>query len=127
MEAHEEAMVKSLVAVAWADGRVDDNETEVIDALISAFGLEGDDAASVREYAKTERSIEDVPLTELSRSDRHVLLQHAVVLTWVDGEQTDKEVAVLDTLTQRLNLEDEEASAIRAAANDRAKRLLELL
>ena len=33
MEDYQEAMVKSLVAVAWADGRVADEEKEVIEAL----------------------------------------------------------------------------------------------
>lgn len=42
MEDHQEAMVKSLVAVAWADGRMDDEEAEVIEALLSAFEIKGD-------------------------------------------------------------------------------------
>ena len=32
MQDYQEAMVKSLIAVAWADGKVEDEETEVIDA-----------------------------------------------------------------------------------------------
>ena len=39
MQDYQEAMVKSLVAIAWADGRVDAGESEVIEALISAFEL----------------------------------------------------------------------------------------
>ena len=42
MQPHEEAMVKSLVAVAWADGRLDGEETQVIDALLEAFGIGGE-------------------------------------------------------------------------------------
>jgi len=127
MEDHQEAMVKSLVAVAWADGRVDDSETEVIEALISAFELEGADADSIREYAKESRSIEDVPLTELSAPDRRMLLQHAVILTYVDGEQSEKEREVLGGLVRQLRIPDEEAQEILAGAETRAKRLLSLL
>lgn len=127
MQDYQEAMVKSLVAVAWADGRMDDSETEVIEALISAFELAGEDADAIREYAKESRSIEDVPLTDLASHDRRMLLQHAVILTYVDGEQTDDERAVLDTLVSKLNLPEDEAKDLLQAAESRAKRLLDLL
>ena len=127
MEDYQEAMVKSLVAVAWADGRIHDSETEVIEALISAFDLAGTDADAIREYAKQERSIADVPLTELSAQDRRMLLQHAVILTYVDGEQSDKEREVLHALVAELRIPEDEATALLAGAEARAKRLLSLL
>ena len=127
MEDHQEAMVKSLVAVAWADGRMDDNEGEVIEALISAFAIQGEDATRIRDYAKTPRTIDDVPLTELSDHDRRMLLQHAVILTYIDGEQSDAEVKVLDALVKKLHLPEAEAKELLAAAEQRAKRLLDLL
>lgn len=127
MEEHQEAMVKSLIAVAWADGRVDGEETEVIEALLSSFEIAGDDAEGLRTYAKEPRSIDDVPLTDLSANDRRMLLQHAVILTYVDGEQSEKEVEVLDALATKLKLPEDEAKALLASAEQRAKRLLELL
>lgn len=127
MEDYQEAMVKSLVAVAWADGRVDDEESEVIEALISAFELEGEDADKIREYAKEKREIDDVPLTELSAHDRRMLLQHAVILTYIDGKQTEDEVKVLDALVKKLHLPEDEAKDLLEAAEQRAKRLLDLL
>jgi uncharacterized tellurite resistance protein B-like protein len=127
MEDHQEAMVKSLVAVAWADGRMDDEETEVIEALLSAFEIKGADADSVREYAKTPRGLDDVPLTDLSAHDRRLLLQHAVIVTYIDGRQTEDEIKVLDDLVERLNIPAEEAKALLEAAGQRARRLLDLL
>lgn len=126
MQPHEEAILKSLVAVAWADGRVEGDESEVIDALLEAFGVDGEPADQLREYAKEERSIDDIPLTELSATDRRMLLQHAVIVTWVDGEQHDREIEVLDKLVARLKLPEDEAKNLREAANERAKRMLEL-
>lgn len=127
MQDYQEAMVKSLVAIAWADGRVDAGESEVIEALISAFELAGEDAQSVREYAKQPRTLDDVPLTDLAAHDRRMLLQHAVILTYVDGEQSDAERRILDELTTKLHLEGEEAVALRATAEDRAKKLFSVL
>lgn len=127
MQDYQEAMVKSLVAVAWADGRVEGEESEVIEALISSFELEGADAEMIREYARSPRSIDDVPITDLSADDRRVLLQHAVILTYIDGKQSDEEKAVLQKLVEKLRIPSEEATQILDAAESRAKRLLELL
>ncbi|MEM9865423.1 MAG: TerB family tellurite resistance protein [Myxococcota bacterium] len=127
MQDYQEAMVKSLVAVAWADGRVDDNEKEVIEALIASFELEGEDADMIREYAKEKRVIDDVPLTDLSATDRRMLIQHAVILSYVDGEQSDEEKAVLDELIAKLEVPPEDAKRVVEGATDRAKRLLERL
>lgn len=127
MQDYQEAMVKSLVAVAWADGKVEDEETEVIDALISAFELEGEDAEAIREFAKTPRTLDEIPLTELSLHDRRMLLQHAVIVTFIDGEQSAEEVALLDDLQHRLHLDDSEAKELREMATSRAQRLLQLM
>ncbi len=68
-----------------------------------------------------------MPLTDLSANDRRMLLQHAVILTYVDGEQSDKEREVLDALVGKLKVPAEEAKELLTAAEARAKRLLELL
>lgn len=127
MEDYQEAMLKSLVAVAWADGRVEAEEHEVIEALISAFEVSSEDAEQIREFAKAPKSIDDVPLSDLSASDRRVLLQHAVILTYIDGDQSDKEKEVLSSLVSKLRVPAEEATQILADADARAKRLLSLL
>ncbi len=127
MHEHQEAMIKSLVAVAWADGRMEGEETEVIEALLSAFEIDGEDAEAIREYAKEPKSLDDVPLTDLSASDRRLLLQHAVILTFIDGNQSESEQKVLEDLVQRLHLPETEAKVLLEASEARAKRLLDLL
>jgi tellurite resistance protein len=127
MQEHQEAMVKSLVAVAWADGRMGGEETEVIEALLSAFEIEGADADSIRDYAKQPRTLDDVALTDLSASDRRLLLQHAVILTYIDGQQSETERKVIAELVERLHLPAAEAKVLLEASENRAKRLLDLL
>ncbi len=127
MEDYQEAMVKSLVAVAWADGRVEAEETEVIEALLSAFEISAEDSDKLREYAKTPRSLADIPITDLSAADRRVLLQHAVILTYIDGTQSAEETKLLGELVEKLRVPADEAKEILAAADERAKRLLAFL
>lgn len=126
MDAHVEAMVKSLVAVAWADGRMDTEERDVLDALVSAFQLSAADAKIVRTYAATARTMDDVPLSQLNDSDRRQVLQQAVIITYVDGEQSEKERTIIDTLIQKLAIPADEAAEISKSAAKRAQRLLAL-
>jgi tellurite resistance protein len=127
MEDYQEAMVKSLVAVAWADGRLEGEESEVIEALISAFDIGEEDAQTVRTFAQTPKTLDDVPLTDLSASDRRLLVQHAVILTYIDGEQSEQETKVLEDLVARLRLPAPEAKQLIVASTERAKQLLDLL
>ncbi len=125
---HEEdmAILKSLVVVAWVDGRVADEEKEHIEALINAFGASEAEAEAVREFAKTPRTLADIPITELSADDRQTLLNHAVVLTYIDGVQSDEEKQIITDLRAALRIPDTLASHIVSAAEARVKRLLQL-
>jgi tellurite resistance protein len=125
MHDQDKAILKSLVAVAWADGQFAAEEREHLEALISAFGANGVEADEVRDWAKTPRTLTDIPLTELSRDDRRALLNHAVVLTHIDGEQTAAEKELLQGLRGFLRIDEEEAAPIIAAAEARVQRLLQ--
>ena len=127
MQDYQEAMLKSLVAVAWADGRVEAEETEVIEALLSAFDVGPEDSDKIRDFAKSPRTLEDIPITDLSAADRRVLLQHAVILTYIDGNQSPDEKTFLSELTKKLRVPDDEAKEILKAADERAQRLLAFL
>ena len=121
------AILKGLVSVAWAHGRVTGEELEVIEALLSAFEATPSEAAEVRTYAKQARTLSDIPITELSYDDRRVLLQHAVLLTFIDGEQHVTEKKLIDELCETLRIPAMEAKGIVAAAEQRAKGFLNLL
>jgi len=121
------AIVKSLVSVAWADGVFADAEKDMVEALIAAFEADEAEAREIRAYATVKRTIDDVPVTELSTDDRRVLVQHAVLLTYVDGTQDPSEKAFIDQLCKRLRIPDDEAKALVDSAEARAKRFLNLL
>jgi tellurite resistance protein len=127
MHEQDKAILKSLVTVAWADGRVTDEETDVVEAILQAFEATPEDAAEMRTYAKTRRTLADIPLTDLSADDRRLLVQHAVLLTFIDGAQSPEEKALLGQLCEKLRIPTNEATSLLTAAETRAKRFLDRL
>ena len=127
MHEQELAIVRALVPVAWSDGTFADKEKEMLDALLDAYGATETEKAVLREYAKDKKTLEDIDLQDLSSSDRRVLLQHAVLLTFADGEQAAEESKFLVELAKRLRIHDDEAKAVMTEAAARAKKHLGLL
>jgi uncharacterized tellurite resistance protein B-like protein len=127
MHEQDKAILEGLVSVAWADGTFADREREMLEALLETFGANEAEANELREYAKTKRTLDDIPLPELSADDRRLLLSHAVILSWVDGDQHADEAGFLTQLIQKLNIPDPEAGEIMKAGTERAKRMLSLL
>ena len=117
-------LLKLLVALAWADGRVDVEEMEIVAALVDSFVVDKATADEILEWAKTPRSLDDIDVTGLSGDDVELALFHAVLLTYIDGEQSEKEVALLDQFIEKIGMNREVADDIMARANERAQSLL---
>jgi tellurite resistance protein len=122
----EKNIVRSLVAVAWVDGKLESGESSVIEGLLTGFDASEDEEREILEYAKTRRTLEnDIPLADLDSGDRELLLSNAALLTHADGSQSPKERAVLKKLAEILGFSREEANDILASVSDGALRLSE--
>jgi tellurite resistance protein len=120
----EKNVLRSLVAVAWADGQMADGETGVIEGLLCGFDASEEEEREILEYAKTRRTLQaDVPLGALTREDRELLLSNAALLTHADGEQSDNERRVLEELVTLLGFTRSEADEIIEATRDGALNL----
>jgi tellurite resistance protein len=120
----EKNIVKSLVAVAWADGNVAQPESGVIEGLLCGFDASDAEEQEILEYARHRRTLdEDAPLGELNREDRALLLANAALLTHADGQQTPEEQALLGRLSRMLEFDPREADAILASVAEGAFRL----
>ena len=126
---HEEtfAIIQALVPVAWADGDFAEKEKEMLDALLDAYEATDDEKARLQEYAKEKRTLDDINLQDLSTDDRRVCLQHAVLLSFADGEQHPAESKLIAELAVKLRIPAEEAKAVITDAEARAKKNLKLL
>ncbi|MBI3203467.1 MAG: TerB family tellurite resistance protein [Myxococcales bacterium] len=124
MTPSEKNIVKSLVAVAWADGKLEQPESHVIEGLLAGFDASDEEEKEILEYAKTKRTLEkDIPLHALGAEERELLLANAALLTHADGEQSDSEKALLDKLVELLSFAKDDADAILASVKDGALRL----
>jgi uncharacterized membrane protein YebE (DUF533 family) len=120
----EKTIVKSLVAVAWADGTLAEPESGMIDSLLWAFGASDEQEAEIREFAKKKRTIKgDIVAKALDQEAREVLFAHAALLTHADGRQTPAEAKLLSLLAEHLEFSEEAAARIREHAQERAKGL----
>ena len=127
MHEQDKAIIRALVPVAWADGVFAESEKQTLEALLEAFGATDDDKAEVRAFAAESKSIDDIELQDLSADDRRALLQHATLMSWVDGSQGPEEKSLLATLVARLKIPVDEGEQIIEMAGNRAQRHLGLL
>lgn len=120
----EKTIVKSLVAVAWADGTLAEPEAGMIDSLLWAFGASDEQEAEIREFAKKKRTIKgDIVARALDKEAREVLFAHAALLTHADGKQTPAEAKLLKSLAEHLEFSEEEAKRVTDHAQERARGL----
>jgi len=126
LSAEKKTILRTLVALAWADGRVEDEELDVVDVLLAAFYADEDDADEIRAFAAQPRTLDDVDVSGLSPSDRELCLQQAVFVSYTDGNQSLSERAVIGQLVGKLGLETEHARRLIHSAEERARALFNL-
>jgi uncharacterized tellurite resistance protein B-like protein len=115
----ERNIVKSLIAVAWADGQMEKAEASVVEGLLVGFDATEEEEKELLEWAKTPRHLDkDIPLEELTEEDRELLLANAALLTLADGKQTADETRALGQLVAILKIDAAEAKTIIAGAAD---------
>ena len=127
MHEQDKAILHGLISVAWADGKFEDREKEMLNAFVQEFGATDEESKELTEYASSKRGLEDIPLNELSFGDRRNLMGRAVCLSWIDGDQAESEVEFLEQLRDYLKITEDEFKEISAVHTERAKNLLKLL
>lgn len=121
MTPSEKNIVKCLVAVAWADGKVAAPEAGVIEGMLCGFDASEEEEREVLQYAKQKRTLaDDAPIKELSREDRELLLANAALLTHSDGQQSESEKALLLKLIGLLEMDAQDAEQILESVKDGA-------
>ena len=102
----EKSIVKSLIVLAWADGRIETPERSVIEGLLCGFDASDEDEQELLEFAAVPRSLDrDIPLHELEQGDRELLLANAALLMHADGQADLRESELFGQLRELLRIE----------------------
>jgi tellurite resistance protein len=121
MTPSEKNIVKALVAVAWADGKIEQPESGIIEGLLCGFDASEDEEQEIIAYSKQKRTFkEDIPVAEMTKEDRELLLANAALLTHADGDQSGQERELLDRLVSLLEFSRSDADAILSSAKEGA-------
>jgi uncharacterized membrane protein YebE (DUF533 family) len=106
-----EALVRTMVAAAWADGNLDDNERNVIETALKNAGEDKKLRALLAGDAPEAETLAKIAAG--ARTPNHAAQIFAAACL-VTGEPTRSERGFLDRLAHKLGIESEHAEAIRA-------------
>lgn len=108
-----EALVRTIVAAAWADGVLDEAEKVVIDGALKEAGVGGKDRAILENTRPEAETLDKIAAGALSPNHAAQLYAAACVVT---GDPTAEEAGFLGRLAARLGIAESHAAAIRAEA-----------
>jgi uncharacterized membrane protein YebE (DUF533 family) len=108
----------ALAAIAWADGRLDQDEADAIVRAAAEEGLELDDIAEIEEATKSPVDLSVLAREGLGVEDRMFVYAVATWIARLDGPILDEEAAVLAALGDRLGLPDRPRAQAEAAARE---------
>jgi tellurite resistance protein len=121
MTPNEKNIVKALVAVAWADGKLEEPESGIIEGLLCGFDASEEEEQEILTYAKQKRTFkDDIAVSEMTKEDRELLLANAALLTHADGDQSGQERELLQKLVGLLEFTGPDADVILASAKEGA-------
>lgn len=122
MTDNDRKVLQALIAVAWADGQMEESESTVIDGLLAGFDASDEEEEQLREYARTPRTVDDIDVVGLTEEDKELLLGNAALLTHADGEQSTAERLLLGKLSTILGFDHPRAfdiiESVRGGALD---------
>ena len=94
----------ALIAVAWADGRIDPSEAQGIRQAARDLSLAGADLTDLEAALASPITLADVETVRMDRLTRLFTYAAATGIAEIDGQQTPEEEATLKLLGDRLGL-----------------------
>lgn len=107
------AVLRAMLASAYADGVIDAHEQRTIDGAIDSADLTADERAMLTNEIPEERSL--ALIAEAAKTPRHAEALYAAAVVSA-GELNQQESAFLGRLADRLGLSDATAQSLRDAA-----------
>ena len=110
--------LRLLIAMAWADGRLDDKEKAGVRGAADVLNLSKDFRAKLDESLKKAVPFDQILLEGLSARDKSFAYVAATWMSGVDQDVDDKEKALLDRLAQSFGFGNDHRTELAAIAKD---------
>lgn len=107
-----------LVAMAWADGNLDDEEREGIRAAATTFNLKKDLRDRLETFMDKARPISELELGELVGRDAEFAYVASAWMARIYEGIHEKEESLLDEIGKALKIGDERAEELKKLATD---------
>lgn len=114
-------LVRALACVMWADGHAHPLEQRLIEEVIASLDPNDAERAEMLGWVHEDTvSLRDVEIERLSTDEREVLLRDAVLLSLADDVLLPSERAMLEKLSERLEVPLDIIDRIVEAQRDEA-------
>ncbi len=94
----------ALAAVAWADGKIDEDEADAIVRTALEEGLEIDEISEIEKAVQEPGAIGEIDIKALSKADRLFVYAVATWVARVDGQLSPEEITALNRLAEVLKI-----------------------
>jgi uncharacterized membrane protein YebE (DUF533 family) len=105
-----------LVAIAWADGRIDEREKASVRGASQIFNLTKEQRAQIDGMLEKASTLDAVHVDRLKERDRDFAYVAAAWMCGVDEEVAGKEEGMLWRLSDLLSIDDERKTELEAVA-----------
>ncbi len=107
-----------IIAMAWADGRLDDREKDGVRGAAEVLNLSKELRAKLESALQKPLPFDQILLDTLSGRDRAFAYVAATWMSGVDEDVDEKEKALLDRLAQSLGFDDARRKELDQIAKD---------
>jgi uncharacterized membrane protein YebE (DUF533 family) len=111
---HQRRWLGTAIAMASADGVLDEKERELIDQIVDVLGLSAEAKGDVEKMIADPPSPVELSSWAISTKNRVALYQSAAKMAMVDGHVDEREESLLQCLAYVLKLTEEETAAAKA-------------
>jgi uncharacterized tellurite resistance protein B-like protein len=113
LNAQDQVLLKTLVALAWADGEIDAGETDWLEKVFDSLGLPQADRDHILAVPQALPSTEEFATVLTDEEDRLFLLRVLITMAMSDGTVAVEELNMLKEVSSRLGVTDAQLEELR--------------
>lgn len=111
----EEALLKGLVHLIWADGEVSDDERELLGGVLIVLGLSEEEIEKVGHMMTAPPALGDLKASVPDQNSRIEIMKVLIAAAFADGNVHKKELRFLDKMAIHLDITHAELEALKAS------------